>query len=141
MSLLVHRRKIAADATKRGSSGVAAKRSGDLLLNFHHPKIPLREIVRKGQRQVVEKGKHLICPSQQVIEQVPGGTLLLPPAPFDRLCLDRRRLGRIATHQDFEIVRDPLVPSPVLPRVWRTSLVLRTVPSSVELVLLLPSCP
>jgi hypothetical protein len=49
-------------ATKRGFSVITAKRSGDLLLNFHHPKIPLRK--------VVEKGQHLICLSQQVIEQV-----------------------------------------------------------------------
>src|SRR5258706_12328544 len=32
-----------------------------------------------------------VCPVQQVIEQVLGGALFLPPATFDRLCLDRRR--------------------------------------------------
>src|SRR6266851_1316830 len=44
-----------------------------------------------------------------MIEQVLGGTLFLPPPTFDHLCLDRRRLGRIAAHQDFEIVCHPLV--------------------------------
>src|SRR5258706_11714944 len=62
MALLVHGRQITPDATKRGGSAIAAKRSGDLLLNFHHAKIPLREIVRKWQSQVVEKGQPLSAP-------------------------------------------------------------------------------
>ncbi len=60
MALLVHRRKLTADATKRGRSSITAKGSGDLLLYFDHPKIALGEVVRKGQRQVVKKGQHLI---------------------------------------------------------------------------------
>jgi hypothetical protein len=102
----MHRRKITADATKRGRSGIAAKRSGDLLLNFHHPKIPLREIVRKWQSKVVEKGQHLICPLQQVIEQVLGSALFLPPATFGHRCLGKRRLGRIAHELRNEVVEE-----------------------------------
>src|SRR5260221_12250582 len=100
MALLVHRRKITPDATKRGRSSIAAKRSGDLLLNFDHTKIPLREIVGKGHRQVVEKGQHLICPVQQVIEQVLGGALLGPSTAFARAYLDRRRLGCVSACED-----------------------------------------
>ncbi len=44
MSLLVHRGKIPPDVTKRGRSGIAAKRSGDLLLHIDQAQIPLHEI-------------------------------------------------------------------------------------------------
>src|SRR5438552_16381634 len=108
MPLLVHRGEITADATKRGCSVIAAKGSGDLLLHFHHAQIPLREVVRKWQSQVIEKGQHLICAPQQVIEQVLGGTLFLSPATFDHLCLDSSRLGSIADHQVYVIVCIPL---------------------------------
>jgi hypothetical protein len=96
MSLLVHHQEITADAAKRSRSGIGAKCSSDLLLHFDHALIPLRQIVREWQRQVVEKGQHLICPLEQVIEQVLGGALLLPSATGLRLGLDQRRVGSIA---------------------------------------------
>jgi hypothetical protein len=52
MSLLVQGRKITADATKRGHSGVITKRPGDLLLDFDHAKIPLRQIVVLWKREL-----------------------------------------------------------------------------------------
>ncbi len=70
MTLLAHGGKIAADVTKGGCSRLRAKGGRNLLLNFDHTKIPLRLIVRKWDGEIIEEGQHLVCPSQQIIQQV-----------------------------------------------------------------------
>ena len=45
MTLLAHRREIAANATKGGHPILAAKGACDLLLDFRHPQISLCQIV------------------------------------------------------------------------------------------------
>ncbi len=48
VSLLLHRRKITADATKSGDPSRTAKGARNLLLHFHPAKIPLGLVVRHG---------------------------------------------------------------------------------------------
>jgi len=80
MTLLAHRGEITANATKSRCPVLTTKRSGDLLLDFDHPQIPFGLVIRKGDRQIVQEGEHLFGSSQQVIQQILGGTLLAPPA-------------------------------------------------------------
>jgi len=81
MSLLVHGRKITADATKGGDSCLTAKGASNLLLNFRHPKIPLRLVVGERDREVMEQSEHLVSPVQQGIQEVFGRTLETSPRP------------------------------------------------------------
>src|ERR1700730_3499914 len=109
VSLLLHRRKIAADAAKSGSPSRTAKGASNLLLNFRQAKIPLGLVVRKRNAQVVEQSQHLIGTPKQRIQQILGLALLAPA--FARSC--RRggwwRLSGIASHQNLEIASDPIV--------------------------------
>src|SRR5438270_12083931 len=109
MSLLVHRRKITANATKSGDPSRAAKGARNLLLNFGQAKVPLGLIVGKRNAQVVEQRQHLLGTPKQRIEQILGLALLAPAFAF---CRGRGRWGRlsgIASRQDFEITSDPVV--------------------------------
>src|SRR5262249_32315996 len=60
LSLLAHRGEIAAEAAEDRGTGPRAKGSSNVLLDVHHPQIPLGLIVRQGQRQVIGKGQHLL---------------------------------------------------------------------------------
>src|SRR5258708_31819058 len=103
VSLLVHRRKITADAAKSADPSRTAKGARNLLLHFRPAKIPLGLIVRKRNPQVVEQRQHLLCTPKQRIQQILGLALL---ASACRRRSARRRRGRwsvIATPQNSEI--------------------------------------
>src|SRR5712691_7312477 len=84
VSLLLHRRKIAADAAKNRDPSGTAKGAGNLLLNFCPAKIPLGLVVGKRNAQVVEQRQHLLGTPQQRIQQILGLALL--GSAFARSC-------------------------------------------------------
>ena len=49
-ALLAQRREIASDAAKGHSPSRRAETAGDLLLDFHHPDIALREAIGSGRQ-------------------------------------------------------------------------------------------
>src|SRR5438270_7056502 len=89
VSLLVHRRKIAADAAKSRDPGRAAKGARNLLLHFGPAKVALRLVVGKRKREVVEQSQHLLGTPKQGIEQILRWALLGLALPCSR-----RRRGR-----------------------------------------------
>src|SRR5512135_1753970 len=109
MSLLVHRRKITADAAKSGGPSGTPKGARNLLLHFRPAKVPLSLVVGKRNPQIVEPRQHLLGPPKQRIEQILGLALLAPA--FARSCGRRGwwRLSGIASGQNLEIARDPVV--------------------------------
>lgn len=70
VSLLVHRRKITADAAKSGAPRRTPKGASNLLLNFRSAKVPPGLVVRKRNPQVVKQSQHLLCTPQQRIQQI-----------------------------------------------------------------------
>src|SRR5438132_9304456 len=76
VSLLVHRRKITADAAKSGDPSRTPKGARNLLLNFGQAKIPLGLVVRKRNPQVVEQSQHLIGTRHERIQKILGLALL-----------------------------------------------------------------
>src|SRR6266568_4500227 len=73
MALLLHRRKVTADAAKSGDPSRTTKGARNLLLHFGPAKVPLRLIIRKRNPQIVEQSQHLLCSQEQaqvaVVEQ------------------------------------------------------------------------
>src|SRR5713226_4138810 len=109
VSLLLHRRKITADAAKSGDPSRTAKGARNLLLHFRPAKIPLGLVVRKRNAQVVEQRQHLLGTPKQRIQQILGLALLAPA--FARCCGRGGwwRLSGIASRQNLEITSDPFV--------------------------------
>src|SRR5258708_9255405 len=107
VSLLLHRRKIAADAAKSGDPSRTAKGARNLLLNFRPAKVPLGLVVGKRKTQVVEQSQHLLGTPKQRIQQILGLTLLGPA--FGRSC--RRggwgRVRRLTSHPQPPIKSKP----------------------------------
>src|SRR5713226_1666646 len=82
MTLLFHGREVASDAAEGLCSGRGAKATTDLLLDFHHPQIPLGQIVVKGHRKVLHKGQRFGLILRQPVEQMLAFVLFLaPPLP------------------------------------------------------------
>src|SRR5438876_4420833 len=109
VSLLLHRRKITADAAKSRDPSGTAKGARNLLLHFGPAQVPLGLVVRKRNPQVVEQGQHLLGTQKQGIQQILGLALLAPAFAF---CRGRRQwwwLSRIARRQDLEIPSHPFV--------------------------------
>jgi hypothetical protein len=84
MSLLVHRRKITADAAKSGDPRRTPKGARNLLLNFGPAKVPLGLVVSKRDPQVVVQSQHLIGTPKQRIQKILGLALLAPAFPLSR---------------------------------------------------------
>src|SRR5438270_12904566 len=78
MALLLHGRKITADATKSGGPRRTAKRARNLLLHFGPTKISLGLVVCKRKAQVVKPRQHLLGTPKQRIQQILGRALLAP---------------------------------------------------------------
>jgi hypothetical protein len=76
MPLLLHGRKITADAAKSGGTSRTAKGASNLLLNFRHPQVALRLVVRKRNPQVVEKGQNLLGSWVQLLDMVENSSSL-----------------------------------------------------------------
>src|SRR5262245_37847005 len=77
-ALLAQRREIAADAAKGPSASRRAETAGDLLLDFHHPDIALREAVIKRHGEVVQEQQHRLLMLGQAIEQIARRRLFAP---------------------------------------------------------------
>ncbi len=108
VSLLLHRRKIAADAAKSRDPSGTAKGARNLLLDFGPAQIPLGLVVGKRYAQVVEQGQHLLGTQKQGIEQILALALLASALAF---CRGRRRwwrLSRIARGQDLAHTARPI---------------------------------
>src|SRR5947208_4068368 len=84
VSLLVHGRKITADAAKSGDPSRTAKGARNLLLDFGPAQVPLGLVVGKRNAQIVEQGQHLLGTPKQGIEQILGLALLGPTFAFSR---------------------------------------------------------
>ena len=109
VSLLVHRRKITADAAKSGDPSHTTKGARNLLLHFRPAKVPLGLVVRKRNAQVVEQSQHLLGAPEQRIQQILGLTLLAPTLVRSCGRGGWRRLSRIASRQNLEVARGPFV--------------------------------
>src|SRR5215831_4677595 len=70
MTLLFHGREVASDAAEGLCSGRGAKATADLLLDFHHPQIPLGQIVVKGHRKVFHEGQRCGLILRQPVQQI-----------------------------------------------------------------------
>jgi hypothetical protein len=44
----------------------------------NHAQISFSPVIRKGDREIIEKGQHLISSMQECVEQIMGFTLLAP---------------------------------------------------------------
>src|SRR6266566_296332 len=109
MALLLHRRKVTADAAKSGDPRRTTKGARNLLLHFGPAKVPLRLIIRKRNPQIVEQSQHLLCSQEQGIQQILGLALLGLAFPFSRSRHRWRWLSSIPSRQNLEIARDPVV--------------------------------
>src|SRR5256714_15327466 len=78
VSLLVHRRKITADAAKSGDPSHTTKGARNLLLHFRPAKVPLGLVVRERNAQVVEQSNNWLAAPEQRIQRILGLTLLAP---------------------------------------------------------------
>src|SRR5947209_14483629 len=96
ISLLLHGRKITADAAKSGDPSRTAKGARNLLLHFGPAQVPLRLVVRKRNAQIVEQGQHLLCTQKQGIKQILVLALLGLAFPLSR-CRRRWGVSRIAS--------------------------------------------
>src|SRR5438309_8896585 len=79
MPLLFHRRDVTTDATEGVCSGCGAKATTDLLLDFHHPQIPLGQIVVKGYGKVFHKSQRFGLVLHPPVQQMLAGVLFLAP--------------------------------------------------------------
>jgi len=109
VSLLVHRRKITADAAKSGDPSHTTKGARNLLLHFRPAKVPLGLVVRERNAQVVEQSQHLLGAPEQRIQQILGLTLLAPTLVRSCGRGGWRRLSRIASRHNLEVARGPFV--------------------------------
>jgi hypothetical protein len=75
MTLLAHRRKIAANVTKSRRAALCAKGPRNLLLHFDHAQVALGLVVSKRDGEVIQKGQHLVRASEQVDK--PSSLLLI----------------------------------------------------------------
>src|SRR5947208_15538203 len=109
MSLLVHRRKITADAAKSGDPSRTAEGTRNLLLHFGPAKVALGLVVGKRNPQVVQQRQHLLGTRHQRIQQILGLALL--GSAFVRSCGRGRWwcLSGIARRQNLEKASDPFV--------------------------------
>src|SRR5215469_4797710 len=110
MPLLLHGREVATDAAKGCGASRTAKGARMLLLHFGPAPIPLCQVVRKRNREVVEQSQHLIGSCEQSIQQILGLALFGPAFAFFTRREGGRRLSSIARRQDLEIVGDPVIP-------------------------------
>jgi hypothetical protein len=60
MTLLSHRTKVGAYATKAGSPLLGSERPRNLLLDFCHPQVSLGLIIGKWDGKVIQESQHLI---------------------------------------------------------------------------------
>src|SRR4030095_17051511 len=79
MPLLFHRRDVTSDAAEGLWAGCGTKAPTDLLLDFHHPQIPLGQIVVKGYSKVFHKGQRFGLVLRPPVQQILAFVLFLAP--------------------------------------------------------------
>src|SRR5919198_368636 len=111
MTLLAHGRKVGANATEAGSPILSSEGARNLLLDFCHPKISFSLIVRKWEREVVQKSQHLVGSIQEGIEQILGGSLFGRTLAFGNVVFrdGRWRLSSITSSENIEVLSDPVI--------------------------------
>ena|SRR2546421_10314990 len=77
MPLLLHRRKITADAAKHGDAHRTAKGARNLLLHFGQANILLRLIIIIRYHETMQEGQHRLLISVQAIKQIARRIILL----------------------------------------------------------------
>ncbi len=87
--------EIASEASERYRSPLRAETARDLLLRFEQAQVPLRLVVIKGNRQIVEEGEDLVLPEEEPFEQV-ADRELLEPSTLMRPARGRRIGGGLA---------------------------------------------
>src|SRR5258708_32940263 len=108
-SLLLHRRKITADAAKSAVPSGTAKGGRDLLLHFCQAKVALGLVVRERNPQIVEESLHLLGTQEQRIQQILGRALLGSTFARPSGRGGWGRLSGIASWQNLAIAGDPVV--------------------------------
>src|SRR5438876_9795130 len=96
--LLAQRREIASDAAEGLSASRRAETARDLLLDFDHPNIALREAIVERHGEVVQEQQHRLLVLGKAIEQIASCRLF---APTSLACLwwRIRRVGLLALGQ------------------------------------------
>src|SRR5690349_10898695 len=74
-ALLTQRREIPADAAKGHRASLRAETAGDLLLDFDHPNIALRETIVERHGKIVQEQQHRLLVRGEAIEQIAGRRL------------------------------------------------------------------
>ena len=103
MTLLLHSRDITSDAAEGTCTGGSTETPADLLLDFHHPQIPLGQIGVKGHGKVIHKSQCLRLILLQAVQQIFTLALLFASTPacgrgrvfilFFRTHLEDRRIA------------------------------------------------
>src|SRR6476660_8681470 len=106
-TLLAQRREITSDAAECLSASRRAETAGNLLRDFDHPNIALREAIVERHSEVVQEQQHRILVLGKAIEQIASCRLF---APTFLACLWRRirRVGPIAFLQQGSIASFPV---------------------------------
>src|SRR5438874_7723250 len=79
-ALFAQRGQIASNAAKGLGTRHATEATGDLLLHFDHPKIPLGQIVVKIHAQIFQEAEESLLVFAHPIEQIASGTLFASPS-------------------------------------------------------------
>jgi hypothetical protein len=77
MTLLLHRRDVTADAAEGVRSSHGAETAADLLLDFHHPQIPLGQIIVKRHGKISHKDQRFAVVLDQAVQQIFAFALFL----------------------------------------------------------------
>jgi hypothetical protein len=59
---------------------VGAEAAGDLLPQFHHPPIPLRQVIGEGHARISEEAEHIVFADTQAHQQIMANSSRLPAA-------------------------------------------------------------
>ena len=81
MSLLFHRRDVAADTTEGLGTRRGAEAATHLLLDLHHPQVSLGQVVIEGDSKIVHERQRLRPILDQPVQQILALALFLSPPP------------------------------------------------------------
>src|SRR5712692_6265487 len=79
MTLLLHGRDVTADATEGLRPSGSAETTTDLLLDLHHPQIPLGQVIIEGHSKIMHKRQGLFPVLHQSVQQILTFALFLAP--------------------------------------------------------------
>src|SRR3990172_5905496 len=103
LALLAHSGDVATGATEHVRSSRRAEAARDLLLDLHHPKVPLGLVVVEGHREVPHEPQGSILMNAQSVQQAQHlAALRSTSSAWGSL---RRRVRREARRQDAGVSR------------------------------------